>query len=311
MRNSKRQNQSAKPTEQQYGDIEAQYWHKDGSPKAGAMLAPNGAPSRLNKQQWIQVRMESFKAWFGDWQNNPSNASKAVDENGEPLLLFHGTPDGSFDEFELGARSVTGQCGSKFAHWFTDDFNVAKRFAEVQQYKKAVPELTQDEFDLKWQDSFDEIKAKIISAYGDEITAPAKYDFNYIESMVCFYGKRALKKELSELIADYSKLSVNSMVEIDNPNKKVFSVFLNIRFPFIASGENTGSGLRRFSDDNGYEEDSDGSIIKQADTGNGIANEYAAFEASQIMFALQDEAQQQTDDSAISVSDDHDDSMRP
>ncbi len=31
-----------------------------------------------------------FRQWFGDWTNpNDTNVSKAVDENGEPLLLFH------------------------------------------------------------------------------------------------------------------------------------------------------------------------------------------------------------------------------
>lgn len=62
------------------------------------LLAPNGKPSNLNPQQYAQVRTPEFKAWFGDWENDPENASKVVDENGEPMVVYHGTTS-SFNEF--------------------------------------------------------------------------------------------------------------------------------------------------------------------------------------------------------------------
>ena len=37
------------------------------------------------------TQSQQFKRWFGDWQNKPQNASKAVDGNGEPLVLNHQT----------------------------------------------------------------------------------------------------------------------------------------------------------------------------------------------------------------------------
>ena len=52
------------------------------------MKAPNGKPTNLNEQQWLQVRTKAFKEWFGDWINDPENASKVVDENGEPLVVY-------------------------------------------------------------------------------------------------------------------------------------------------------------------------------------------------------------------------------
>lgn len=55
------------------------------------MRAPNGKPSNLNERQWVQVRTQAFKDWFGDWENDPENASKVVDENGEPLVQYHST----------------------------------------------------------------------------------------------------------------------------------------------------------------------------------------------------------------------------
>ena len=62
-------------------------------------LAPNGKPSNLTHEQWHLVRTPEFKAWFGDWENDPQNASKVVDENGEPLVVYHGTSDKLFYEF--------------------------------------------------------------------------------------------------------------------------------------------------------------------------------------------------------------------
>lgn len=55
------------------------------------MKAPNGNPTNLNERQWLQVRTKNFKEWFGDWEKDPENASKVVDENGEPLVVYHGT----------------------------------------------------------------------------------------------------------------------------------------------------------------------------------------------------------------------------
>lgn len=54
------------------------------------MKAPNGKPTKLNERQWVQVRTPAFKKWFGDWENSPKTASKVVDENGEPLVVYHG-----------------------------------------------------------------------------------------------------------------------------------------------------------------------------------------------------------------------------
>ena len=63
------------------------------------LKAPNGKPSNLTPEQWKLVRTPQFKAWFGDWENDPENASKVVDENGEPLVVYHGT-QASFNKFK-------------------------------------------------------------------------------------------------------------------------------------------------------------------------------------------------------------------
>lgn len=53
------------------------------------MKAPNGKPTNLTERQWLTVRTQAFKNWFGDWENDPEAASKVVDENGEPKVVYH------------------------------------------------------------------------------------------------------------------------------------------------------------------------------------------------------------------------------
>ena len=60
-----------------------------------------GKVSNLIEKQYAQVRTKVFKEWFGDWENNPSEASKVVDENGEPLVVYHNT-NSKFTIFEKG-----------------------------------------------------------------------------------------------------------------------------------------------------------------------------------------------------------------
>lgn len=67
--------------------------------RADTPKAPNGKPSNLTSKQWAQVRTPAFKKWFGDWENDPENASKIVDKNGEPLIVYHGSPEKGITEF--------------------------------------------------------------------------------------------------------------------------------------------------------------------------------------------------------------------
>ena len=59
----------------------------------GGFLAPNGKPSNLTPEQYKLVRTPEFISWFGDWENDPKNASKVVDENGEPLVVWKGVDE--------------------------------------------------------------------------------------------------------------------------------------------------------------------------------------------------------------------------
>lgn len=40
------------------------------------MKAPNGKPTNLTEDQWITVRTETFKEWFGDWEKGGEPTSR-------------------------------------------------------------------------------------------------------------------------------------------------------------------------------------------------------------------------------------------
>ena len=94
------------------------------------LLAPNGKPSNLTPEQYKLVRTPEFKAWFGDWENDPANASKVVDENGEPLVVYHGTKDKFFvfDLTKVGTKTDTGMWGSGF--YFSSNKNYAETYSK-------------------------------------------------------------------------------------------------------------------------------------------------------------------------------------
>lgn len=106
-------------TEGVVGDMAAQdgVYSQEGPP-----LAPNGKPSNLSPELYALVRTPEFKAWFGDWEAfagmqggvwNDANGvvSKAVDENGEPMVVYHGTDAGGFTEFNTPGGQARGDLG--------------------------------------------------------------------------------------------------------------------------------------------------------------------------------------------------------
>ena len=92
------------------------------------MLAPNGEPTNLTERQWLQVRTEAFKEWFGDWENDPEEASQMKDENGEPKVFYHNTNADFFAFNPLYNGSSTD------AGWLGDGFYFYGEPSEGQSY---------------------------------------------------------------------------------------------------------------------------------------------------------------------------------
>jgi ADP-ribose pyrophosphatase YjhB (NUDIX family) len=96
----------------------------------GFMLAPNGKKSNLTPEQWKLVRTPEFKAWFGDFELSPETSSKVVDENGEPLVVWHGTKS---KFYEFTKSSYNGW------YFFTDDKERAEMVAEFIGGNRVMP----------------------------------------------------------------------------------------------------------------------------------------------------------------------------
>lgn len=105
------------------------------------LLAPNGKPSNLTPEQHRLVRTPEFKAWFGDWENSPETSSKVVDENGEPLVVYHGSPS-VFSVFKPSMKEGThGEKDQIEGIYFTDSIDAANWYSLEEnnpKYLKAV-----------------------------------------------------------------------------------------------------------------------------------------------------------------------------
>lgn len=89
--------------------------------------------TELTFQQWKQVRSPEFKAWFGDWENDPKNASKVINpKTGEPLVVYHGSKRGEdFNVFNpklIGERFGLGTHGKGF--YFSNSLGTAIYYGE-------------------------------------------------------------------------------------------------------------------------------------------------------------------------------------
>ncbi len=108
------------------------------------VLAPNGQDSKLFSdltkftdketalRSWAQVYTPSFKSWFGDWETSTATASKVVDENGEPRIMYHGTA-ADFDTFnvEISGSVLMGAGDERNALNFTSDREIARKYSKT------------------------------------------------------------------------------------------------------------------------------------------------------------------------------------
>ncbi len=79
-------------------------------------------PEKDNRNVSKQTETLQFSRWFGDWQNDPKNASKIVNEDGTPKIMYHGSP-ATFDTFDIKKAKYSGLYGRGF--YFTESASAA------------------------------------------------------------------------------------------------------------------------------------------------------------------------------------------
>lgn len=107
------------------------------------MKAPNGEDTVLSEKQWLQVRTPSFKKWFGDWEGDLSNASKVIDTNGEPMVVYHNT-NAEFSEFKKGENAGLSGKGIYFAEYPLGQHG-SKRLDVFLNIRKPITRATEKE----------------------------------------------------------------------------------------------------------------------------------------------------------------------
>lgn len=83
--------------------------------------------AKINMSIQNVTQSQQFKRWFGDWQNHPENASKVVNEDGTPKVVYHGT-NAEFYTF----RQENG------AYFFSESLDYAESMAEERGGSRVV-----------------------------------------------------------------------------------------------------------------------------------------------------------------------------
>ncbi|MGN0542991.1 MAG: hypothetical protein ACI4JG_06010 [Acutalibacteraceae bacterium] len=87
------------------------------------------APKKIDSRKDVDdsVQSQEFKNWFGDWQNDSENASKVVNADGTPKIMYHGSPN-SFTAFDKKKAKSSGLYGRGF--YFTDSESHAGQYGD-------------------------------------------------------------------------------------------------------------------------------------------------------------------------------------
>jgi hypothetical protein len=238
------------------------------------MKAPNGKPTNLNERQWAQVRTPEFKNWFGDWENDPENASKVVDENGEPMVVYHGTKS-KFDQFEYNRISWEARLAQQGPGFYMTDNKKA-----ASEYGNPMNVFT------------NLLNPLVITVRSNNITKEQAYqlfsngDNNWFyDSYLPFYTKsEGLSK--SDLIKKY----VDDMFGVDGSDKEVLQ---NIKRSYK---QDTSYG--KMMSDVASIIGSDG-VIEKVSKGLSV---YVAFNPNQIKSATENTGAFSTTDNRIQAS---------
>lgn len=284
------------------------------------MKAPNGKPTNLNERQWAQVRTRAFKKWFGDWEKaaeeSPStaktNSSKIVDENGEPKVVYHGSPYRffRFDKTKLGQS--TGADSAKEGFFFTDNKELAELFSRYSLESLPVSDVEQlvkdrllnmsenelnDAYEVYRNDSPDYLD------YADETDSPN--DRDYLEIRGFLLDGVSEEEAKREYIQDSieSKIEGGYFSDMEEVEEELSSigiefgnneqVFLNIESPLVDEVErdyfHNGEDVSPMTPvlQNAKRMGSDGVVFTGiVESGQkGAANQYVAFEPNQIKSA--------------------------
>jgi len=97
------------------------------SPQDGLVYSIREKGSGVNLRFENVTESQQFKRFFGDWQNNPKKASKVVNDDGTPKIVYHGTN-----------KDFTIFNSSNGTYWFSESYDYAESMAEERGSDKVM-----------------------------------------------------------------------------------------------------------------------------------------------------------------------------
>lgn len=214
----------------------------------GGLVAPNGKPSNLTPEQYKIVRTPAFKKWFGDWENDPANASKVVDENGEPMVVYHGTTS-EFNVFKIADKFREDWGVRDYGAYFTNNKKTAEFYSlDFEKKKKDYLHFEQELERLEREENWQEWKKK--------------------------YNERKEKFGLFDLEKQFESI-------------KIYECFLSLKNPLIIDGDGQiWFKVLKGVVDKALNSNNDGIIVKDIiEQGKDVQTTFAAFKPNQIKLA--------------------------
>ena len=238
------------PSEDETRQIEAIRKQYEGTDKW--LKAPNGEDTNLTEQQWLQVRTDSFKKWFGDWENAPDEASKVVDKNGEPLAVSHSTHN-VFDEFIykqkidagwlgagfyfFGDRSLDGQYGSHVMECF---LNIREPYFATYEEKAELSEINSEEASQEFTETVksewdadgvyynEDLNQEWVAFYPNQIKSAVDNNgaFDASNNNIYFQVEQEFFDEVAESAdAKSAKEAIEEVITVGDPDAQTWKLF--------------------------------------------------------------------------------------
>lgn len=187
--------------------------------------------SELNERQWVHVRTEAFKKWFGDWENDPENASKVINpKTGEPLVVYHKSTAKGFSEFNLDKSSKKEVSKSYTFHFGSEQ---AAKETNTFGYEG---DIYQDFLNIKnpvdLEDSVQEYANNMINYFHSE-KAAEKYGKRLSDNLFYktrdivtdFYESNERKREAVKEVLDYMGFDgIRYINNVEDPGSISYSV---------------------------------------------------------------------------------------
>ena len=193
-------------------------------PKINKLLAPNGRPSNLSPKQYKLVRTKAFKDWFGDWENDPANASKVVDENGEPLVVYHGTNSDFYKFTKTKGRGKKNQSGI----YLSDNPSVAKLYGDriLMCFASIKNPFTKDYKGSNYHELYGSSDLEVTAQF-----YRSKNKISNVDGVIFYNIKDALNRfDVAELGNNYIPFNSNQIKLADGSNTAFDASNPDIRF---------------------------------------------------------------------------------